>query len=275
MELPSTKTLYILQLEDDCWYVGTTSDLNRRFRAHQEKTACAWTKKHAVIGIVEQMPCTSPLLEDFKTKELMQKYGIARVRGGSYCQVTLRPEQWQTLNTEFRTADNRCLNCGEAGHFVNNCPLKVKSPRPSRKPRKRTCSRCGRNTHDIRTCYAKTHLDGSSLEGVPYYKKEQDTEDQEIVESDSAEIEGTLSNLASVEKKIEPASLQREPTPYQPLPTRLTPSDEIVKPNRVVLGEKFYLDEPPLAPLVKETPSATLDSNFKTKTNFTDSCCIS
>lgn len=181
------KILYVLQLEDDCWYVGTTGNLEVRFQKHQQQTACEWTRCHHVVGLFSQEPCSSPLLEDFKTKELMRKYGIDRVRGGSYCQVKLNLRQWKTLNEEFRTADNRCFNCGLEGHFANACPLKLKSKKPkSSRPKKpRCCSRCGRNSHDIRTCHAHTHFDGTSLEGVPYYKKEQEITDDSDDESET------------------------------------------------------------------------------------------
>lgn len=184
------KWFYILHLEGDYWYVGTTNNLENRLLAHQSGKGSAWTKEHPMLTMVESGPLTSPLLEDFKTKELMQKYGIAKVRGGSYCQVKLSTEQWQTLNREFRAADQRCLNCGGVGHFVANCPkqsAKQSKPTYPKKPRKpRVCSRCGRNSHDIRTCYANTHFDGTSLDGVPYYKKTLDQENTEELDLDEA-----------------------------------------------------------------------------------------
>jgi hypothetical protein len=167
VDLP--KILYVLRLQDECWYVGTTNDLAARVEAHRTgKDGAAWTRKHKVIEVAEAIPCTSPLMEDFKTKELMQRYGVLKVRGGSYCQIKLNPAQWETLTREFRMADGKCMACGESGHFLANCPLRVKKSKSKRKssavPKaKRTCSRCGRNNHNIRRCHAHTHFDGTPL----------------------------------------------------------------------------------------------------------------
>ena len=48
-------TLYVLKLEDNCYYVGITSNTPEyRFKQHQAKfMGAAWTKKHRPIEIIE------------------------------------------------------------------------------------------------------------------------------------------------------------------------------------------------------------------------------
>jgi hypothetical protein len=114
--------LYVLKLEDGYWYVGTTDNLANRIKLHKEKKACKWTTKHAMIEVTEASPCTSDLLEDFRTKELMQLYGIDKVRGGTYCRVKLNKSDLKVLTKELRMANGQCLKCGNAGHFIAECP---------------------------------------------------------------------------------------------------------------------------------------------------------
>jgi hypothetical protein len=62
----------------------------------------------------------------------MDKFGIDNVRGGSYNQIELTNNQKQYLIAELRTSNN-------------------------------VCYRCGRNSHFIKDCYAKTYLNGNLL----------------------------------------------------------------------------------------------------------------
>ena len=60
----------------------------------------------------------------------MGKYGIDNVRGGSYVQLILPQEQREMLQREIWSAQNRCVNCGEEGHFILQC----KKPRKELAP---------------------------------------------------------------------------------------------------------------------------------------------
>lgn len=82
-----TITLYVLECEDDCWYVGITGDLNRRWNQHRSGDGGAvWTKKHRPIRIHSEceVPNSTAALEENKfTARLMFKHGVNQVRGGS------------------------------------------------------------------------------------------------------------------------------------------------------------------------------------------------
>ena len=45
-------TVYILQCKNGSLYIGITTDLQRRFREHQDKKGGAYTRSHPVVKIV-------------------------------------------------------------------------------------------------------------------------------------------------------------------------------------------------------------------------------
>jgi hypothetical protein len=67
----------------------------------------------------------SPFEEDKITKEYMSKYGIDKVRGGSYVEVELSPFQIDALQKEIWAANDLCTKCGRSGHFVKDCYAKI------------------------------------------------------------------------------------------------------------------------------------------------------
>jgi predicted GIY-YIG superfamily endonuclease len=77
--------LYVLSLEDDCWYVGISYNLNHRLSQHWTGKGAKWTRHHPPQSVAEVVYPASLDLENQKTKELMERYGKEKVRGGSYC----------------------------------------------------------------------------------------------------------------------------------------------------------------------------------------------
>ena len=69
-------------------------------------------------------------------------YGIDNVRGGSYILPTIDLIIQKMLETEFRTADNVCFNCGQHGHFIKQCLLPTNNlliEQTQREPLKNNC----------------------------------------------------------------------------------------------------------------------------------------
>ena len=77
--------IYVLELEDDCFYVGITFNLNLRIAQHLSGTGAGWTKMHKPVKIVEVFhdACTRQM-EDEVTKRYVDIYGAECVRGGSW-----------------------------------------------------------------------------------------------------------------------------------------------------------------------------------------------
>jgi hypothetical protein len=78
-------------------------------------------KKYSPIELIEFYKTENDFEEDVLTKKYMLKYGIDNVRGGSYIKIVLEDWQIKSLEQELRSVQNTCFNCGEPGHFVQNC----------------------------------------------------------------------------------------------------------------------------------------------------------
>ena len=119
--------LYILELESDKYYIGTTKNVFNRVTQHINKKGSAWTKKYAFKELVFVTKVTNNFDEDNYTKEYMGKYGVENVRGGSYCQLVLSENQKEMLLKEINHSNGNCLKCGVPGHFISKCPKKVEN----------------------------------------------------------------------------------------------------------------------------------------------------
>lgn len=167
-EKPNALTLYVLRLENDKYYVGTTINIDQRINQHKNGGASAWTDKHKFLELIMTKPIESSLEEDLEVKKLMDVYGIDNVRGGCYSQIILPPVQIDLLRRELNHAAGKCLGCGEKGHFVKDCPNKLKTL-PAFPPVIQ-CSRCHEEGHNIRDCRNSTRADGQLLCGAVWHK---------------------------------------------------------------------------------------------------------
>lgn len=113
--------IYVLRLEGGRYYVGKSDDVMNRYQQHRNGLGSAWTRKYKPIVLEKTIENVSPFEEDKITKEYMSKYGIDKVRGGSYVEVELSGFHTDALNMEIWAAKGLCTNCGRPGHFVKDC----------------------------------------------------------------------------------------------------------------------------------------------------------
>ena len=78
--------VYVLKLNDGCYYVGLTHDLNRRLSQHFGGTGALWTRLHKPISLekVYFLNYGEQDLENKITREYMNLYGEDKVKGGKY-----------------------------------------------------------------------------------------------------------------------------------------------------------------------------------------------
>ena len=113
--------IYILQLEGGNYYVGKSDNPAQRFIQHINGKGASWTKKHRPLKLLKIIPNASGFDEDKHVKELMAKYGINKVRGGTYVQDKVTAAQEEMLKKEIRGATDCCTRCGKEGHFIASC----------------------------------------------------------------------------------------------------------------------------------------------------------
>ena len=123
--------IYVLACAHGKYYVGRTTTKNR-IQMHFDGNGSAWTKIHK--------PYKKLLIikgdkfdEDKYVFKYMAEYGIQNVRGGCFSQVVLPDDKIKMIETILTGVDDRCFNCGELGHFVNDCPLNAEDEQEDKK----------------------------------------------------------------------------------------------------------------------------------------------
>lgn len=167
--MSKTKFLYVLKLQNNKYYVGTTSNLDKRVSDHFNGKGSEFTKKYSPISLVDSVENPDEFVENDFTKKYMKKYGIDNVRGGSYCQIKLDNSTKKVLEKEMNTANNGCFKCGDTSHFAKDCDddCWVTDEEYSNN----VCERCGRTSHHIYDCFASTDIHGKKLSETKYYKE--------------------------------------------------------------------------------------------------------
>lgn len=139
--------VYVLKLEKGKYYVGKTSDVEKRFREHRTGyRASSWTRKYKPTDIAEVLEDADPLDEDKITVKYMMKHGIDNVRGGPYVSIKLSDETHLHILQRIRMAEDLCVRCGSDSHFVMDCAKynnRVFSQR---------CARCSSEHHFTEDC---------------------------------------------------------------------------------------------------------------------------
>ena len=78
--------VYALRLEDDCYYIGISYNLNIRWSQHWNGTGAKWTRLHKPIEVIRVIyPAVEHDIENRITREYIELYGSDKVRGGNHC----------------------------------------------------------------------------------------------------------------------------------------------------------------------------------------------
>jgi predicted GIY-YIG superfamily endonuclease len=165
--------IYILELQDEHYYVGKSDNPETRIKQHSTGKGSKWVEKYLPVVSGTIYKDCDPLDEDMYVKRLMRDHGINKIRGGSYIFDIHTEEQINFLTRELDGAADGCWKCSKSSHFTNQCKQKV-SLKPKIQcdqeiskstiksstliPKKIIhCVRCNRNNHTVIDCYAKTN----------------------------------------------------------------------------------------------------------------------
>jgi predicted GIY-YIG superfamily endonuclease len=113
--------IYILKLRAGKYYIGKTRNIEKRYEEHLTGTGSGWTKKYIPISLIKTIKSTSQFDEDKYVKEYMAKYGIENVRGGTYSNIDLDTNSIAILEKEIRHSKNLCTRCGRDSHYIKDC----------------------------------------------------------------------------------------------------------------------------------------------------------
>ncbi len=150
----SGKSLYILELVGDKFYVGLTSNIAKRLTEHKEGTCGSeWTKLYPPVRVFWIRPNSTEEDENAYTYKMMKYYGICNVRGGMYTKLEMSPSQIEFIRDLISSNTNSCYGCGSRTHFRKDCPRIGLD----------MCARCGREGHHVATCFARKDKLGNEI----------------------------------------------------------------------------------------------------------------
>ena len=142
--------IYVLELQGGRYYVGKTSHTFQRFNQHKSGSGAKWTQKHKVKDLFAFHKDMMDSDENKITVQMMKKYGVRNVRGGSWTKVNMTENEIKRLESKINARGRR--------------RRRVSSPKRKSKTKKKvSCKRCGRTSHTVEKCYARFHANGKSL----------------------------------------------------------------------------------------------------------------
>lgn len=100
--------VYVLLLQDDAFYVGSTDNIYQRLLEHvvMSPSSSLWVREHGPVKrVVEVCRNCGPDDETYKTLEYMMLFGWDKVRGSYWCRVDMAAPPHALTGFERAAAD--------------------------------------------------------------------------------------------------------------------------------------------------------------------------
>lgn len=120
-----TKLIYALELENDKYFVGATTNLNRSYSQHVNEKRFEWTTANPVVGFLFVYAELESSDEITHTRLLMKKYGVENVRGGLISNTVLNEKQLSSISKHMELLQSD-MTLAEATAIRNDLTKKVK-----------------------------------------------------------------------------------------------------------------------------------------------------
>lgn len=118
----SRQNVYVLKLENGKYYVGESSNIERRIWEHKNDNGSAWTKKYRVEKIMDILETTNNFHELAQTLEMIRLYGIDNVRGSLFTKPFPLDRFEKIMAAQlYCELHGYCRKCGSSEHFIGNC----------------------------------------------------------------------------------------------------------------------------------------------------------
>ena len=125
-DIKERKFIYVIKQEGERYYIGVTNNIKKRYNEHITGNGSIWTKTYKPVSLEKCEIKKYKYEEDLTTLEYMNKYGIEKVRGGSFCQLILPNVEKNVIEKILKHEENKCFKCNKTGHYVKECKEDVK-----------------------------------------------------------------------------------------------------------------------------------------------------
>tara|TARA_B100001094_G_scaffold4681_1_gene4232 strand:+ start:1381 stop:1833 length:453 start_codon:yes stop_codon:yes gene_type:complete len=127
--IPRDKSIYVLKLEQNKYYIGESINSEKRINAHFNGKGALWTRLYKPLKIIK--PITKRQSELWELSETIQRmgyHGIDNIRGSLFTKEYLTDYDKVMAAQLYCEMNNLCRKCGSDNHFINQCQNKYKEP---------------------------------------------------------------------------------------------------------------------------------------------------
>ena len=157
--------IYVLKCQKDKYYIGKTFNVNIEYNEHLDGKICEFTQAYKPYDI----ECIFEADDNFNIYKIISKY-IEKYGDDDIGHDEVNNKKLEKYKNK---CDKQC--CCLEDHWLTECSKNTKAEYWGKMINKvfnninknflkgDICFRCGRYGHEMNSCYAKTHIDGSVL----------------------------------------------------------------------------------------------------------------